>query len=301
MSVPLILTILAGQPRLLARFSAFSDKTLEPLTGVFARICGGDYVAHLINGNASCRISRRRNVACAGLWNVYLRSAWLFWSGPHVATCASAGFNAKSVQPLPKSIKRTAILLTLGISLHNFPEGIATFVTASSNWSWALASRWLLHCIIFLKVWQLRGRFTRQRGQNAPQFCGRAFLGWQKFLVVVLAWLILGSMISPVVMAAIMAAVAGIMVALSVDELMPLAKEIDPNNNPSYGVLCGMSVMGFSLVLLQTAELVVNIRSCPAHGQLLPASLKPYSTFSAVSSLVLFKYLFRASSSASLS
>lgn len=39
----------------------------------------------------------------------------------------------KSVQPLPKSIKRTAILLTLGISLHNFPEGIATFVTASSN------------------------------------------------------------------------------------------------------------------------------------------------------------------------
>lgn len=41
----------------------------------------------------------------------------------------------KSVQPLPKSIKRTAILLTLGISLHNFPEGIATFVTASSNWA----------------------------------------------------------------------------------------------------------------------------------------------------------------------
>lgn len=41
-----------------------------------------------------------------------------------------------------------------------------------------------------------------------------------------------------------MAAVAGIMVALSVDELMPLAKEIDPQSNPSYGVLCGMSVMG---------------------------------------------------------
>lgn len=39
-----------------------------------------------------------------------------------------------------------------------------------------------------------------------------------------LAWLILGSLVSPVVMGAIMAAVAGIMVALSVDELMPLAK-----------------------------------------------------------------------------
>ena len=39
----------------------------------------------------------------------------------------------KTTRPLPGSIKRTAILLTLGISLHNFPEGIATFVTASSN------------------------------------------------------------------------------------------------------------------------------------------------------------------------
>ena len=35
--------------------------------------------------------------------------------------------------PIPGNIKRTAILLTLGISLHNFPEGIATYVTASSN------------------------------------------------------------------------------------------------------------------------------------------------------------------------
>ncbi len=45
-----------------------------------------------------------------------------------------------------------------------------------------------------------------------------------------------------------MAAVAGIMVALSVDELMPLAKDRS-NNNPSYGVLCGMSIMGLSLVI----------------------------------------------------
>ncbi|MDU5193145.1 MAG: zinc transporter ZupT, partial [Mixta calida] len=63
----------------------------------------------------------------------------------------------------------------------------------------------------------------------------------------------LGPVLSPVVIAAIMAAVAGIMVALSVDELMPLAREIDPHNNPSYGVLCGMTVMGFSLTLLQSS------------------------------------------------
>ena len=36
-----------------------------------------------------------------------------------------------SQEALPRGIRRTAILLTLGISLHNFPEGIATYVTAS--------------------------------------------------------------------------------------------------------------------------------------------------------------------------
>lgn len=58
MSVPLILTILAGGSHVYWRVSRRSRaKTLEPLTGVFARFCGGDHVAHLINGNASCRTS----------------------------------------------------------------------------------------------------------------------------------------------------------------------------------------------------------------------------------------------------
>lgn len=44
--------------------------------------------------------------------------------------------------PIPGSIKRTAILLTLGISLHNFPEGIATFVTAAAILNWVSVLRW---------------------------------------------------------------------------------------------------------------------------------------------------------------
>ncbi|MBW9805249.1 ZIP family metal transporter, partial [Escherichia coli] len=90
-------------------------------------------------------------------------------------------------------------------------------------------------------------------GSKRTAILWEGIAGVAELLGGVLAWLILGSVIYPVVMAAIMAAVAGVMVALSVDELMPLAKEIDPNNNTSYGVLFGMSWIGFSLVLLQTA------------------------------------------------
>ncbi|MCU6667036.1 MAG: zinc transporter ZupT [Silvania sp.] len=158
----------------------------------------------------------------------------------------------KGAQPLP-NLKRTALLLTLGISLHNFPEGVATYVTASNNLElgFGIALAVALHNIP--EGLAVAGPIYAATGSKRKAVFWAGISGMAEILGGVLAWLILGSLVSPVVMAAIMAAVAGIMVALSVDELMPLAKEIDPNNNPSYGVLCGMSVMGLSLVLLQTA------------------------------------------------
>lgn len=158
---------------------------------------------------------------------------------------------ASESQPLPRNLRRTAILLTLGISLHNFPEGIATYVTASNNLElgFGIALAVALHNIP--EGLAVAGPVYAATGSKRTAIFWAGISGLAEILGGVLAWLILGSLLSPLLMAAIMAAVAGIMVALSVDELMPLAKEIDPNNNPSYGVLCGMSVMGLSLVLLQ--------------------------------------------------
>ncbi|ORJ50964.1 zinc transporter ZupT [Kluyvera intermedia] len=157
-----------------------------------------------------------------------------------------------SPHPVPRKIQRTAILLTLGISLHNFPEGIATFVTASNDLElgFGIALAVALHNIP--EGLAVAGPVYAATGSKRTAIFWAGISGLAEILGGVLAWLILGSLVSPMVMAAVMAAVAGIMVALSVDELMPLAKEIDPNNNPSYGVLCGMSVMGLSLVALQT-------------------------------------------------
>lgn len=154
-------------------------------------------------------------------------------------------------QPFTSGIRRTAILLTLGISLHNFPEGIATYVTASNDLElgFGVALAVALHNIP--EGLAVAGPVYAATGSKRSAVFWAGISGFAEILGGVLAWLILGSLVSPIVMAAIMAAVAGIMVALSVDELMPLAKEIDPNNNPSYGVLCGMSVMGLSLVALQ--------------------------------------------------
>lgn len=123
MSVPLILTILAGQPRLLARFSAFSGKTLEPLTGVFARICGGDHVAHLINGNASAALAAEGMSPVLGYGMFIFGLLGLVWTS---TSChmrirrtnknrCSRCQNRSSAQPF----------CSLSVSVCIIPEGIA--------------------------------------------------------------------------------------------------------------------------------------------------------------------------------
>ncbi|GKX51429.1 zinc transporter ZupT [Budvicia aquatica] len=151
----------------------------------------------------------------------------------------------------PRSLKRTAILLTLGISLHNFPEGIATFVTASTNWELGLGIALAVAIHNIPEGLAVAGPVYAATGSKSKALFWAGLSGMAEIAGGLFAFFLLGPNVSMVVMAAIMAAVAGIMVALSVDELMPLAKEIDPHNNPSYGILCGMSVMGLSLTLLQ--------------------------------------------------
>ncbi|MCU9667675.1 zinc transporter ZupT, partial [Escherichia coli] len=81
--------------------------------------------------------------------------------------------------------------IDLAVALQNIPEGLT------------------VACPVYAATGSKR---------NAILWAGIS--GLAEILGGVLGWLVLGSMISPVVMAAIMAAVAGIMVARSVDELM---------------------------------------------------------------------------------
>lgn len=149
-----------------------------------------------------------------------------------------------------KSIKRIVILFIFGISLYNFSEGIVIFVTASSNLELGFGIVLVVALYNIFEGLVVVGSVYAVTGFKRIAILWAGIFGLVEIFGGVLAWLIFGSMIFSVVMAVIMAAVVGIMVAFSVDELMSFVKEIDFNNNFSYGVLCGMLVMGFSLVLL---------------------------------------------------
>ena len=64
------------------------------------------------------------------------------------------------------------------------------------------------------------------------------------------AFLILMPFLNGVMFGIIFAAVAGIMVFISLDELLPAAKKYDETHSSMYGVVAGMLVMALSLVLM---------------------------------------------------
>ena len=65
-----------------------------------------------------------------------------------------------------------------------------------------------------------------------------------------LAYLVLMPFMTPTLMGCILAAVAGIMVFISIDELLPAAREYGEAHTAIYGVVTGMAVMAGSLLLL---------------------------------------------------
>ncbi|WXR79034.1 zinc transporter ZupT [Salmonella enterica subsp. enterica serovar Infantis] len=253
MSVPLILTLLAGAATFIGAFlGVLGQKPSNRVLAFSLGFAAGIMLLISLMEMLPAALDTEGMSPVLGYGMFIIGLLGYFGLDRPASSRSSAGSGAKRQQPLPGSIKRTAILLTLGISLHNFPEGIATFVTASSNLElgFGIALAVALHNIP--EGLAVAGPVYAATGSKRTAIFWAGISGMAEILGGVLAWLILGSLVSPIVMAAIMAAVAGIMVALSVDELMPLAKEIDPNNNPSYGVLCGMSIMGLSLVILQT-------------------------------------------------
>lgn len=147
-------------------------------------------------------------------------------------------------------LKRTGTMLALAIGIHNFPEGMATFVTALDGLDLALpiVLAIALHNIpegiaVFVPVYHSTGsrrkalRFTILSGMAEP-------------LGALAGMLFLLPFWTAAVNAACLAAVAGIMVYISFDELLPGAEKHGHHHMALAGVLAGIAIMAFSLLIL---------------------------------------------------
>ena len=152
---------------------------------------------------------------------------------------------------IKERLMRTGLFVALGIGIHNFPEGMASFAGA-------LESRELGMAIAFAVAVH---NIPEGLAVSAPIYAatgsrGRAFLwsflsGVAEPIGAGLAALVLMPFLNETGLGVVLAAVAGIMVFVSLDELVPVSRSFGEEHLSIVGVVIGMAVMVLSLWMLK--------------------------------------------------
>jgi ZIP family zinc transporter len=157
-----------------------------------------------------------------------------------------------------RKLLRMGLFTALAITIHNFPEGLATFLAALQDPTvgLAIAIAIALHNIpegisvsvpIFYATGSRRKAFAYSllSGLAEPVGAGIAYLA--------LLLLVSGDtgVVPPEIMGILFAGVAGIMVFISLDELLPTSRAYGKGHDSLYGLLAGMIMMALSLLLMK--------------------------------------------------
>ncbi|HDP33532.1 MAG TPA: zinc transporter ZupT [Candidatus Hydrogenedentes bacterium] len=173
---------------------------------------------------------------------------------PMAATLAKATATPEDVARSHKKLLRMGLFTALAITIHNFPEGLVTFLAALETPSLgvAIAIAIALHNIpegisvsvpIFYATGSRKKAFVYSllSGLAEPFGAGAAYLLLRFFL---------GGEIPAEVMGVLFAGVAGVMVYISLDELLPTSRAYGKGHDSLLGLMAGMAVMAASLLLM---------------------------------------------------
>ena len=149
-----------------------------------------------------------------------------------------------------RKFHRMGIMLALSIAIHNFPEGLATFAVSLSNISVALpiVIAIALHNIpegiaVAVPIYQATGSrwkallYSLLSGLSEPL---GALVG---FLILMPFW-------NTTIESAVLSITAGIMVYISIDELLPTSERYGHHHLSIIGVVAGMALMALSLIII---------------------------------------------------
>ena len=182
------------------------------------------------------------------------------YENPHEASGLSLDAKTAAVGVLEqtgneKALHRLGLMSALAIAIHNFPEGIATFIGAlndpqmGAGITFAIAIHNIPEGIaVAIPIYYA----TKSKGKAL------LYATLSGFSEIIGALLCLG--VTAVfgveltgggpVFPLILAAVAGIMIYISLDELLPTAEKYGKHHIAIAGVIAGMAIMGISLLIL---------------------------------------------------
>lgn len=148
-----------------------------------------------------------------------------------------------------KSLMRTGLFMALALAIHNFPEGIATFISALQDLSIAIP------VVVAIAIHNIPEGIAVSvpiyyaTGSRRKAFWYSFLSGLAEPLGAVVGYLLLMPFLNDLIFGIIYAGIAGIMVFISFDELLPTAREYGEHHLSIYGLVAGMMVMAVSLLL----------------------------------------------------
>jgi len=149
-----------------------------------------------------------------------------------------------------RKLYRMGLLAAIAIGIHNFPEGIATFASSLKDIRLGvpIAVAIAIHNIpegIAVSVPIFYATGSRKKA------FGYSFLsGLAEPAGALVGYLVMFWFLNDIAFGILFAAVGGIMVFISFDELLPAAQEYGEHHLAVYGLVAGMIVMAFSLLLV---------------------------------------------------
>lgn len=148
-----------------------------------------------------------------------------------------------------KKLLRVGIFSALAIAIHNFPEGLATFMGALSDPAIgiSIAAAIAIHNIPEGIAVSVPVYYSTK--SKAKAFWISFLSGLAEPVGALLGFFIFGQLFNGITFGIVFAAVAGIMVYISLDELLPAAEEYGEHHIAIGGFIVGMFVMAISLFL----------------------------------------------------
>ena len=148
-----------------------------------------------------------------------------------------------------QGLYRMGVLAALAIAIHNFPEGLATFTSALKDIKLGIpiAIAVAIHNIpegIAVSVPIFYATGDRKRA-----FLYSFFSGLAEPLGAIIGYVLLLPFFNDMVFGLLFSAVGGIMVFISLDELLPAAEKYGEHHLSIYGLIAGMVTMAASLLL----------------------------------------------------
>ncbi|MFW9950262.1 MAG: ZIP family metal transporter, partial [Candidatus Thorarchaeota archaeon] len=148
-----------------------------------------------------------------------------------------------------EGLKKTSLLIAIGIFIHNFPEGMATFMGSLKEVQLGviLTVAIALHNIpegiaVAIPV------YASNNQNKKKAFLWSFITGLSEPLGAIIVWLVLFPFINDYIIDTTLAIVAGIMIYISLDELLPVSRSLGKEHISILGIIAGMLIMSISLL-----------------------------------------------------